>query len=82
MWLSVEPHCIARLTSMLMLQDGPEPRSANGRNPMTTGGCIVIETQRASDEIWGNEDHDGGFGILLVWVSLQVVSCLPKVPFR
>lgn len=50
---------------------------------MTTGGCIVIGTQRASDEIWGSEDHGGGFGILLLlWVSLQVVSCLPKVPFR
>lgn len=48
---------------------------------MTTGGCIVIETQEASDEIWGSEDHHDGFGILL-WVSLQVVSCPPKVPFR
>lgn len=50
---------------------------------MTTGGCIVIGTQEASDEIWGSEDHDGRlWDLAVVWVSLQVVSCLPKVPFR
>lgn len=31
-------------------------------------GCVVIETRVSSVEIWGSEDHDGGFWDLAVGI--------------